>query len=158
MSIIGCPNKSKLQPLTFTTYIKSHNIKYLQQHLPILSQNEPYTYLGIKLVPSLKWSPQQHVISEKRKSIAHTTFILHGFTTPKTQNINIVIELGIEYIFYAVSFSTTDILKLDQLPIKLTNIICNIPISAPNIFATLPKDTLGMGTFSLFPRYATILA
>lgn len=31
-------------------------------------------------------------------------------------------------------------------------------MNSPNIFATLPIDKFGMGTFSLFPRYATILA
>ena len=36
------PNKSKLQMLAITTYLKAQNINYKNQQLPILSQNEPY--------------------------------------------------------------------------------------------------------------------
>jgi hypothetical protein len=54
-AITGCPNKSKLNPLNFNALITTHNINYKQQPIPILNQDEPYTYLGIQLVPSLKW-------------------------------------------------------------------------------------------------------
>ena len=45
--ITGCPNKSKLKPNTFKTYIQSQNVTYKTKKILILTQNEPYTYLGI---------------------------------------------------------------------------------------------------------------
>jgi hypothetical protein len=53
-AITGCPNKSKMNPPNFKTFITSQNIHYRNQPIPILHQDEPYTYLGIQLVPSLK--------------------------------------------------------------------------------------------------------
>jgi hypothetical protein len=46
-AIIVCPNKSKLNPLNFKTLLTTHNISYRQQPIPILTQDEPYTYLSI---------------------------------------------------------------------------------------------------------------
>ena len=58
-AITGCPNKSKLKPNTFRVYIQSQNITYKTQTFLILTQNEPYIYLGIQLTPSLKWNLQK---------------------------------------------------------------------------------------------------
>ena len=66
-AITRCPNKSKLQPLAFTTHLKAQNINY-KQHLPILSQNEPYTYLGIRLIPFLKWAIRKEITVAKTKN------------------------------------------------------------------------------------------
>ena len=52
--IIGCPNKSKMNQETFKAQIQATNITYRNQSIPILHQNEPYVYLGIQLIPSLK--------------------------------------------------------------------------------------------------------
>ena len=53
-AITGCPNKSKVSPLTFKIQIQATNINYRNEPIPVLSQNEPYTYLRINLAPSLK--------------------------------------------------------------------------------------------------------
>ena len=53
-AVTGCPNKSKLNPITFKALIQSTNINYRNQPIPVLNQHEPYTYLGINLAPSLK--------------------------------------------------------------------------------------------------------
>ena len=52
-AITSCPNKSKLSPQNFTTFLQTKNINFRNQSIPILRQNEPYKYLGIHLVPSL---------------------------------------------------------------------------------------------------------
>ena len=52
-AVTGCPNKSKLNPQAFKTHLQEANINFRQQPIPILSQHEPYVYLGINLVPSL---------------------------------------------------------------------------------------------------------
>ena len=57
-AVTGCPNKSKLLPVTFKTLIQATNINYRHQPLPVLNQYEPYTYLIINLAPSLKWKTQ----------------------------------------------------------------------------------------------------
>jgi hypothetical protein len=64
-AITGCPNKSKMNPHQFKTHIQSHHIHFRNQLIPTLHQNEPYVYLGIQLVPSLKWKVQIHVTTAK---------------------------------------------------------------------------------------------
>ena len=42
-AVIGCPNKSKLNPLTFKAQLGDTNINFTNQPIPaILSQHEPY--------------------------------------------------------------------------------------------------------------------
>ena len=53
-AITGCPNKSKMNQETFKAQIQATNITYRNQPIPVLHQNEPYTYLSIQLIPSLK--------------------------------------------------------------------------------------------------------
>jgi hypothetical protein len=53
-TITRCPNKSTVSPLAFKTQIQATNINYRNEPIPVLIQNEPYTYLGINLAPSLK--------------------------------------------------------------------------------------------------------
>jgi hypothetical protein len=55
-AITGCPDNQYMPPRTFKEYIQTKNIKYRNQSIPVLYQDEPYTYLGIHLVPSLKWT------------------------------------------------------------------------------------------------------
>ena len=66
-AITGCPNKSKLKPNTFKAFIQSQQITYKNKKIPTLTQNEPYTYLGIQLVPSLKWNLQKELTLKKVK-------------------------------------------------------------------------------------------
>ena len=53
-AVTGCPNKSKLNPQAFKTQLRNTNINFRNQSILILSQHEPYVYLGINLVPSLQ--------------------------------------------------------------------------------------------------------
>ena len=64
-AIIGCPNKSKLNAQAFKNHLTAININFRNQPIPILSQHEPYVYLGINLVPSLQWKTQTHVTTTK---------------------------------------------------------------------------------------------
>ena len=64
-AIIGCPNKSKMNQETFKAQIQATNITYRNQPIPVLHQNEPYTYLGIQLISSLKWKIQIHATTTK---------------------------------------------------------------------------------------------
>ena len=66
-----CPNKSKLKPNTFKAYIQSQNITYKSKNFPTLTQNKPYTYLGIHLMPSLKWKLQKDITLQKAKQHSH---------------------------------------------------------------------------------------
>jgi hypothetical protein len=122
-AITRCPYKSKLQPLAFTTYLKAQNINY-KQHLPILSQNEPYTYLGIRLVPSLKWAIQKEITIAKMKHQNIALFLSPALLQNKIKILNTVIRPSIEYAFYATPFSTPKPMKLDKLLIKLTKSTC----------------------------------
>jgi hypothetical protein len=39
-AITGCPNNKPMPATTFKAYIQSHNIKYRNQHIPVLHQNK----------------------------------------------------------------------------------------------------------------------
>jgi hypothetical protein len=93
-AITGCPNKSKLKPNTFKAFIQSQHITYKNKNFPILTQNKHYTYLGIQLVPSLKWNLQKEITLKKAKQqgqlLANSPASLkqknphsqHGYQTP----------------------------------------------------------------------------
>ena len=53
-AITRCPNKSKMNQETFKAQIQATNITHRNQPIPVLHQKEPYVYLGIQLIPSLK--------------------------------------------------------------------------------------------------------
>jgi hypothetical protein len=108
-AITGCPNYKPMPPTTFKAYIQSHNIKYRNQPIPFLHQNEPYIYLGIQLLNS------QAILKQKLKMVG------------------IVIRPRIAYNFYAVPYSMPNIAKLDQKIIALQKAICGLPKSTPNI-------------------------
>jgi hypothetical protein len=64
-AMTGCPNKSKMNPITFKALIQYTNINYRNQPLPVLDQHKPYTYLGINLAPSPKWKTQISTTTSK---------------------------------------------------------------------------------------------
>lgn len=64
-AITGCPNKSKMHPTAFKAQLQATNITYRNQPIHVLHQNEPYIYLGLNLVPSLKWTIHIHVTTTK---------------------------------------------------------------------------------------------
>lgn len=76
--VTRCPYNSKLQPLALTTYLKAQNIHYRNQPLLMLSQNEPYTYLGIRLIsngPSKKQLPKRGI----KNKVQHYYYHLHQY-------------------------------------------------------------------------------
>jgi hypothetical protein len=75
-AITRCPNNKPMPATTFKAYIQSHNIKYRNQSISILHQNEPYVYLGIQLIPSLKWKTQQ--ATTMNKLIKQTQFFINS--------------------------------------------------------------------------------
>ena len=48
------PNKEKLKPTLFKAYGQAQIVTYKGKQYFILTPTEPYTHLGIQLVPSLK--------------------------------------------------------------------------------------------------------
>jgi hypothetical protein len=139
-AITGCPNKKPMPATTFKAYIQLHNIKYRNQPIPVLHQNEPYVYLRIQLIPSLKWKAQQTVTMNKL--IKQTQPLLNSPATlkQKLKIVDIVIRPGIAYSFYAVPYSMPAITKLDKKIIALQKAICGLPKSTPNITTKLPHD------------------
>ena len=53
-AITGCPNKSEMNPTSFKAHLQINNVKYQNQPISALLQNEPCMYLGTSLVPTLK--------------------------------------------------------------------------------------------------------
>ena len=152
-AITGCPNKSKLKPNIFRAYIQFQNITYKTQTFPILIQNEPYTYLGIQLIPSLKWNLQKEITINKVKQQSQSLANSSANLTQKIKILNTVIKPRIAYAYYAVPFSKPDIKKIDKILSKLTKDICHIPKSTANILTHLPHDKFGINVTSLLPDY-----
>ena len=105
------PNKSKITSEAFKAKIQAQNINYRNQPLPVLHQNEPYIYIRIQLVPSLKWKLQTHItatkITDQCKQLAnYPATIKH-----KNNMVDTVIRAGIAYSFYAVPYSLPTIKK-----------------------------------------------
>ena len=155
--ITECPNNKSMLATTFKAYIQSHNIKFRNQPIPVLHQNEPYVYLGIQLILSLKWKAQQAITMNKL--IKQTQLLLNSPTTlkQKLKMVDIVIRLGIAYSFYAVSYSMPNIIKLDTKIIDLQKTICGLPRSIPNITTKLPHDQYGLDAHSLKTEYLTCI-
>ena len=152
-ALTSCPNKSKLAPHKFTTFLQNQNINFRSQSMPILHQNEPYKYLKICMVPSLTWKIQTHAITTK---IQEQCKLLKNSCATMKQKSHItetVIRAGIAYGFYTIPFFLPTIHKLDKLLIRLQKSICGLPKSAPNVTTQLPHNLFGLNAFSLTQAY-----
>jgi hypothetical protein len=156
-AITGCRNNKYMPATTFKAYIQSHNITYRNQPIPVLHQNEPYVYLGIQLIPSLKWKAQQAVTMNK--FLKQTQLLLQSPATlkQKLKMVDTIIRPGIAYSFYAVPYSMPNITKLDKKIIGLQKTICRLPKSTPNITTKLPHAQYGLDAHSLKTEYLTCI-
>ena len=113
-AITGCPYKSKTKPNTFKTQIQNMNITFRNQPIPILHQNEPYTYLGIQLESSLKWNLQTHITTKKVIDQCAQLAKCPATVKQKINMVDTVIRAGIAYSFYTVPYFLPTIKKLDK--------------------------------------------
>jgi hypothetical protein len=143
-AIIGCHNKSKMNPPNFKTFITTQNIHYRNQPIPILYQDEPYTYLGIQLVPSLKWKLQIHITTTKLTNQCKQLTNYPLTIKQKMHMTDTVIHASIAYNFYVVPYSLPALNKLDKKLIALQKKICSLPNCTPNITTQLPHGSFGM--------------
>jgi hypothetical protein len=156
-AITSCPNNKPMPTTIFKAYIQSHNIKYRNQPIPVLHQNEPYIYLGIQLIPSLKWKVQQ--TTTMNKLIKQTQLLLSAPATlkQKLKMVDTVIRPGIAYSFYAVPYSMPNIAKFDRKIIALQKAICGLPKSTLNITTKLPHNQFGLNAQSHKTEYLTCI-
>ena len=113
-TITRCPNKSNWKPTIFKVYIQAQNIHFKNQPFPTLTQNKPYTYLAIHLVPSLKWYIQKTTTMEKTKNQSKWLMTSPTIINQKIYILNTVIKPRIAYAYYVVPFSKPDIKKIRQ--------------------------------------------
>jgi hypothetical protein len=156
-AITGCPNKTPMPATTFKAYIQSHNITYRNQPIPVFHQNEPYVYLGIQLIPSLKWKAQQTITMNKLIKQIQLLLQSPAILKQKQKMVDTVIRPGIAYSFYAVPYSMPNIAKLDKKIIGLQKTICGLPKSTLNITTKLPHDQYGLDAHSLKTEYLTCI-
>ena len=157
-AVTGCPKHSKLNSQAFKAQLANANINFRGQPIPILSQHEPYVYLGINLVPSLQWKTQAHITTTKL--IKQCKLLLTCPTTMKQniQMVDTVIRAGIAYSFYAVPYFLPVIKKLDKRIIFLhKKIICGLPKCMSNAVTQLPHNMFGTEAFSLKNAYITCI-
>jgi hypothetical protein len=152
-AITGCPNKSKLNPQTFKALLQAQHTSYRNSPLPILHQHEPYTYLGIQLIPSLKWNIQLHTTTTKLLKQCQQLLTCLVTMKQKINMVDTVIRAGIAYSFYTVPYSLPNIIKLDKKLISLQKKICGLPNCTRNIIAQLPHNLFGMKAFSIKNAY-----
>jgi hypothetical protein len=152
-AITGCPNKSKTKPVIFKALIQSQNINYRDQSIPVLHQNELYVYLGIQLVPSLKWKLQTHITTTKMINQCKLLTNCPATIKQKISMVDTVIRAGIAYSFYAVPYSIPAITKLDKKITGIQKTICGLPKCTVNIITQLPHDLFGLEAFSLKNAY-----
>ena len=152
-AITGCPNKSKMNQETFKAQIQATNITYRNQPIPVLHQNEPYVYLGIQLIPSLKWKIQTHATTTKLINQCSQLANCPATIKQKIKMVDTVIRAGIAYSFYAVPYSLPAIIKLDKKIIAIQKKICGLPKCTPNIVTQLPHNMFGIEVFSLKNAY-----
>ena len=152
-AMTGCPNKSKMNPITFKALIQSTNINYRNQPSPVLSQHEPYTYLGINLAPSLKWKTQINTTTTKITKQCQALVACPATMNKKINMADTVIRVGIAYSFYAVPYFIPAIKKLDKKIIALHKTTCGLPKSTSNTGTQFPHDLFGIEAFSLQNAY-----
>ena len=152
-AITGCSNKSKMNQETFKAQIQATNITYRNQPLPILHQNEPYAYLGIQLIPSLKGKIQIHTTTIKQ--INQCSQLVNYTTTikQKISMVDIVIRARIAYSFYAVPYSLSAIIKFNKKIITIQKKIYGLPKCTSNIVTHLPHNMFDIEAFSLKNTY-----
>jgi hypothetical protein len=156
-TIIGCPNNKSMLAATYKAYIQSHNIKYRNQPIPLLHQNKPYIYLGIQLIPSLKWKAQQAITVNKLTKQTQLLLNSPAILKQKLKMVETVIRPGIAYNFYAIPYSMPIISKLDKKIIGLQKTICGLLRSTPNITTQLPHNQYGLDAYSLKIEYLTCI-
>jgi hypothetical protein len=156
-TITGCPNNKPMPATTFKANIQFHNIKYRNQPILVLHQNEPYVYLGIQLIPSLKWKVQQAITMNKL--IKQIQLLLNSPATlkQKLKMVDTVIRPGIAYSFNVAPYSMPNIIKLDKKIISLQKTICGLPKSTPNITKKIPHDQYGLDAHSLKTVYLILV-
>ena len=143
-AITRCPNKSKMNQKTFKAQIQATNITYRNQPIPVLHQNEPYVYLGIQLIPSLKWKIQTHATTTKLINQCSQLANCPATIKQKIKMVDIMIRARIAYSFYAVPYSLLAIIKLDKKIIAIQKKICGLPKCTPNIVTQLPHNMFGI--------------
>lgn len=81
---------------------------------PTLTHNEPYTYLGISLVPSLKWNIQKNFTIEKAKQQSKLLMTSLATIEQKIHILNTV-KPELAYAYYALPFSKPDLKKIHKI-------------------------------------------
>ena len=104
-AITGCPNKSKMNPTAFKAHLQINNVKYRNQPIPALHQNEPYIYLGTSLVPTLKWKLQIHNTTTKLTKQCQELLTCPATMKQKIKMVDTILRPGVAYSFYAVPYS-----------------------------------------------------
>ena len=113
-AVTWCFNKSKMNQITFKRELQTANITYRNQIILVLHQNKPYVYLGIQLVPSLKWKIQIHTTTTKVISQCNQLANCPTIINQKISMVGTVVRVGIAYNFYALPYSLPGIIKLDE--------------------------------------------
>lgn len=72
MCYLHVPQQIKSRTSTIKAFNLAQNIRFKNKPYPTLTQTEPYTYVGIHLVPTLKWKQQKTITLDKQENKANS--------------------------------------------------------------------------------------
>lgn len=151
--VTNFPNKSKLQPIAFTTYLKAQNVNHkITPHI-IPKRTIYLPSITPSLITQIEHPKRDHR-KNKIQSIANLlspTSLQH-----KIKILNIVIYLSIEYAFLCSPLLIL-ILSQTKQPTKRTKSICK----TPEVLHTYSHNSLvkhSTQKLTLLPRYITTLS
>lgn len=149
------PQQTQTEAYHLQAFIQAQRIMYKEKQLSILTQIEPYTYLGIQLVPSLIWQIQIHITINKSSEQGKLLLVPRAVIRQKL--LNIVIKPSIAYACYILPFSKPEIRKVDRIISKFTKKTCKIPTNVANIHTHLNIENFGINTTFILPNYLTCI-
>ena len=103
--------------------IQPQRILYRWNQFLILTQNF-ILYIGIQLVPSLKWKIQEDITMNRANEQSNLLIASSTNIWQKIIVLNTVFKPRISYLSYAIPFSRLNMCKINKILIKLTKTIC----------------------------------
>lgn len=137
--------------------IQPQRILYRWNQFLILTKNF-ILYIGIQLVPSLKWKIQEDITMNRANEQSNLLIASSTNIWQKIIVLNTVFKPRISYLSYAIPFSRLNMCKINKILIKLTKTICTIPNNTTKILVDLNDDDYAINTTSILLDYITYVS
>lgn len=123
-AVTGATNSTKLCPIRLQNMLRD-TILYNDIPIPYLPPDQPYTYLGIQLIPTLEWKDQRPLLFKNYKT---KSIVLPKPLRPSGKNFISLRQL----LYHSLHTHSMSLLIHQQTLTHLTNVSLHLP----NKFAT----------------------